>query len=185
MRGALFMAISMAGFTANDAITKSVSAEMSMAQIMFVRGFFATVLIALLAWRGGALRNMRALLSPMVGLRAASEVFATIAFLVALAHLPLANVSAILQALPLAVTMGAALVLSEPVGWRRWLAIAVGFSGVMVIVRPGFEAFNAYSISALCCVLFCAVRDLATRRIEAEVPSLFVSTVTAAAVTVM
>lgn len=185
LRGALFMAISMAGFTANDAIVKMVSDSMNMAQIMFIRGLFATLLIGVLAWHGGALRNARALLDPMVALRSASEVFATITFLVALANLPLANVSAILQALPLAVTMGAAIVFSEPVGWRRWLAIAAGFTGVMVIVRPGMEGFNAFSLSVLLCVLFCAVRDLATRRIAAEVPSMFVSTVTAAAVTVM
>ncbi len=80
--------------------------------------------------------------------------------------------------------MGAALFLGEPVGWRRWLAIVVGFAGVLVIVRPGFEGFTVYSLVALCCVAFCAVRDLSTRRIPAEVPTLLVSTVTAGAVTV-
>ena len=54
-----------------------------------------------------------------------------------------------LQALPLAVTMGAALVFGEGVGWRRWLAIAVGFAGVLIIVRPGFDGFSAYSLWAL------------------------------------
>src|SRR5690606_19201343 len=119
----------------------------------------------------------------MVALRVVGELAATVLFLIALSRMPLANISAVLQALPLAVTMGAALFFGETVGWRRWLAIAAGFTGVMIIVRPGLEGFNAYSLLALVCVLFCAVRDLATKQIPAEVPSLLVSTITSAAIT--
>lgn len=181
----MFMAISMAGFTFNDALTKLVGESMGMGQIMLVRGFFATVLVAMLAWHNGALRISRSWLQIPVALRVTGEAAATVCFLTALVHLPLANISAVLQALPLAVTMGAALVYAEPVGWRRWLAIAAGFIGVMIIVRPGFEGFSVYALVALSCVLFCTVRDLATKRISAEVPSLFVSTLTALAVTIM
>lgn len=184
LRGALFMAVSMAGFTMNDVLTKVVSDSMNMAQIMLIRGVFATVLIGVLAWHRGAFRVPRHMLDRWMVLRAVGEVVATLCFLTALAHLPIANVSAILQALPLGVTMGAALLFSEPVGWRRWLAIGVGFAGVLVIVRPGLEGFSVYSLFALGCVLACVVRDLATKRIDAEVPSLFVSTVTACAVSV-
>lgn len=178
------MAVSMAGFTINDAITKSMVAEMNQGQVMLVRGLFATVMIVVLAWHQGALKMPRHALHPMVALRVLCELFATVLFLFALAKMPLANVSAVLQALPLAVTMGAALFLGEPVGWRRWLAIVAGFAGVLVIVRPGFEGFTIYSLVALACVAFCAVRDLATKHIPAEVPTLLVSSVTAAAVTV-
>lgn len=184
LRGALFMAVSMAGFTVNDAIAKMVMTSMNMGQVMLVRGVFATVLVGLLAWNQGALGRLRQLVHPMVALRSACELGATVMFLMALAHMPLANVSAVLQALPLAVTMGAALFLGEAVGWRRWLAICVGFAGVMVIVRPGFEGFNAYSVLALVCVMFAAGRDLATRRIPQEIPSILVSVATAAIVTV-
>jgi drug/metabolite transporter (DMT)-like permease len=184
IRGATFMAISMAGFTANDTMTKFVSASMNMGQVMLIRGLFATALIALLAWSRGALANPRQVLHPMVALRSAAEAMATITFLIALQHLPLATTSAVLQALPLAVTMGAALVFGEQVRWRRWLAIAVGFAGVLIIVRPGAEGFNAYAILALVCVGFCTVRDLATKRLPESIPSLLVSTVTAGLVTV-
>lgn len=183
LSGALFMVISMAAFTANDAITKHVSEAMNMGQVMVIRGLFATLFVGLLALHRGALRSPRHALHPLVGLRAFGEAGATMLFLIALAKLPLANVSAVLQALPLAVTMGAALVFGEAVGWRRWLAIAVGFTGVMIIVRPGFEGFSAYALLVLACVGFCTVRDLATRRLPAEVPSLLVSTITAASVT--
>jgi drug/metabolite transporter (DMT)-like permease len=183
-RGATFMAVSMAGFTANDTMTKFVSASMNMGQVMLIRGLFATVLIALVAWSRGALANPRQLLHPMVALRSAAEAAATVTFLIALQNLPLATTSAVLQALPLAVTMGAALVFGEEVRWRRWLAIAVGFAGVLIIVRPGAEGFNAYAILALVCVVFCTVRDLATKRLPESIPSLLVSTVTAGLVTV-
>ena len=159
------MMVAMIGFTLNDAITKFSSESMNMAQVMLVRGAFASVLVGLLAWQQGALARPGSMLQPLVALRVVGEAGATVAFLVALAHLPIANVSAVLQALPLAVTMGAALFFNEGVGWRRWLAIAVGFAGVLIIVRPGFEGFSVYSLLALTSVVCCAVRDLATKRI--------------------
>lgn len=185
LRGALFMVVAMIGFTLNDAITKFSSESMNMAQVMLVRGAFASLFVGLLAWHRGALADPRAMLQPMVAVRVAGEAGATVSFLVALAHLPIANVSAVLQALPLAVTMGAALFFGEGVGWRRWLAIAVGFAGVLIIVRPGFEGFSVYSLLALTSVGCCAVRDLATKRIPHAIPTMLVSTATALAMTVL
>lgn len=184
MRAALFMAVSMAGFTVNDGITKHMSEVMNMGQVMFLRGAFATLFIALLAWHQGALANLRLALQPMVVVRVLGEVLATVTFLIALAQLPIANVSAVLQALPLAVTMGAALIYGETVGWRRWLSIAAGFAGVAIIVRPGLDGFSTYSLVVLVCVGFCTMRDLATRRIPEQIPTLLISTVTALAVSV-
>jgi drug/metabolite transporter (DMT)-like permease len=178
------MAAAMAGFTMNDAITKAVSSEMNFGEIMLVRGVVAIALIATLAWHQGALRPLRTLVMKPVALRVVGEVLGTVTFLAAIVHLPLANTAAIFQALPLAVTLGAALMFGEPVGWRRWLAIAAGFIGVLIIVRPGVEGFNQFSLFALISVFFCAVRDLATRRIPAQVPSLFITLVTTVTVTI-
>ncbi|TPK56941.1 MULTISPECIES: DMT family transporter [unclassified Mesorhizobium] len=185
LRGALFMVVAMAGFTLNDAITKYSSQSMNMAQVMLIRGAFASLFVGLLAWQRGALVRPRSMLQPLVALRVLAEAGATVTFLVALAHLPIASVSAVLQALPLAVTMGAALVFGEAVGWRRWLAIAVGFAGVLVVVRPGFEGFSMFSLVALASVACCAVRDLATKRIPQAIPTLLVSTATALAMTMV
>ncbi|RWK65572.1 DMT family transporter [Mesorhizobium sp.] len=185
LRGALFMVVAMIGFTLNDAITKVSSESMNMAQVMLIRGAFASLFVGLLAWQRGALALPGSMLQPMVAVRVAGEAGATVSFLVALAHLPIANVSAVLQALPLAVTMGAALVFNEGVGWRRWLAIAIGFAGVLIIVRPGFAGFSVYSLLALACVGCCAVRDLATKRIPQAIPTLLVSTTTALAMTML
>jgi drug/metabolite transporter (DMT)-like permease len=181
----MFMVVGMASFTMNDAITKAVSSEMNFGQVMLVRGLFATVLIAALAFHRGALRSPRTSMMKPVALRVAAEVAGTMAFLTAIVNLPLANTAAIFQALPLAVTLGAALAFAEPVGWRRWLAITAGFVGVLIIVRPGLEGFNQYSLFALGSVVFFAGRDLATRPIPAHIPSLFITLVTTVAVTVV
>ena len=139
------MAVSMAAFTTNDSITKVVSSEMNFGQVMLVRGVFAILLVAAFAWHQGALRPLRTLMQKPVALRVFGEIGGTISFMAALAHLPLANTSAIFQALPLAITLGAALIFREPVGWRRWSAIVVGFIGVLIIVRPGLAGFSQYS----------------------------------------
>ncbi|KQZ98470.1 hypothetical protein ASD64_15995 [Mesorhizobium sp. Root157] len=183
LRGAVFMVVSMIAFTSNDAITKFSSESMNMAQVMVVRGLFATLFVCILAWRNGAFANPRLTMQPIVAVRAACEAAATVSFLIALAHLPIANVSAVLQALPLTITMGAAMFLGEGVGWRRWLAIMAGFVGVLIIVRPGFEGFSAYSLMALLCVGFCTIRDLITSKLPSNIPTLLVSFVTSIAVT--
>ena len=175
-RGAGLMAASMAAYVLNDVIVILVSGSLSIFQVMFLRGLFATALLGLIAWRRKAIfpALMKADWRLMV-LRLVGEVGATMCFLTALFHMPLANATAILQALPLAVTLAAAMFLREAVGWRRYLAIMVGFAGVMIIVRPGSEGFNAYSLSALAAVVFIVLRDLATRRLSVHVPSIFVA----------
>src|SRR3546814_15611114 len=87
--------------------------------------------------------------------------------------MPLANATAIIQVIPLALTLAAALLFGEQVGWRRYSAIAVGFAGVMVIVRPGAEGFDAYALWAVAAVGFMVLRDLPTRRFSTAIPSLY------------
>lgn len=183
MRGALFMVIAMAGFTMSDAISKAVLASVNAGQMLLVRGIFATILIVSLGFTQGVFRHIRHLRHPTVAIRAVAELFATLTFIFSLANMPLATVSAILQALPLAVTMGAALFLGETVRWRRWAAIIVGFIGVMIVVRPGTEGFNEFSLLTLVSVIFCAIRDLATRSIPQQVPTMLISAMTAVVVT--
>ena len=177
------MAAAMAGFTMNDTITKAVSAEMNFGQVMLVRGLFAMALIAALAFHQRVMRPLRTILIRPVALRVIGEVGGAVSFLAAITHLPLANTSAILQALPLLITLGAALAFREPVGWRRWLAIGAGFIGVLIIVRPGAAGFNQFSLLALTSVMFCAVRDLATKQIPTHIPSLFITLLTTVTVT--
>ncbi|MEZ0221747.1 MAG: DMT family transporter [Tardiphaga sp.] len=183
LRGSLLMAVSMATFSVNDAIAKFLTVQMHFSQVMMLRGLFASVMIGALAVHQGALRPLRLLLVPSVALRISGEIGGSALFLVAVSALPLANVTAIVQSLPLVMTCGAVLILGEPVGWRRWLAIAAGFIGVLIIVRPGAEGYSQFTLVALLSVLFYATRDLVTKRIPAEIPTLFVTFLTAVAVT--
>jgi drug/metabolite transporter (DMT)-like permease len=118
----------------------------------------------------------------VISLRIVGELGATVCFITALFNMPIANATAILQVSPLAVTLGAALFLGEAVGWRRYSAIVVGFLGVMLIVRPGSEGFTIYSVYALIAVVFLVMRDLVTRRLPPEAPSLFVTVISSIAV---
>ncbi len=172
VRGALFMALSMAAFTLNDAMMKSVSDEMSMFQALFLRGAFSTALMVALAVAMGPLtlrlpRRDRTL----VALRTLAEIAAAWFFITALFNMPLANASAIMQALPLTVTLAGAVFLGEAVGWRRLLAILIGFVGVMLIVRPGAEGFTIYSVYVVIAVVCVTVRDLTARMVSEETPS--------------
>lgn len=180
-RGALLMVLAMAGFTFNDALTKTLTSSLNVGQLMFVRGAIMTVLVYLFARQMGGLAPIRSVAQPMVLLRVALECGATILFLSALGMLPLSNVSAILQSLPLAVTVGAAIFLREPVGWHRWTAIFVGFSGMLLIIQPGPEGFNVASLLLLLCIFCTAGRDLVTKKIHVGVPSIMVTQLTAIA----
>ncbi len=185
-KGALFMMASMAGFAMNDALMKSLAGDVPLFQAIFLRGLGATALLGTLAWSRGALTyRVTGADRGRLLVRLGAEVGATICFLNALFHMPIANATAILLVMPLAVTLAGAVFLGEPVGWRRYAAILTGFAGVLVIVRPGAEGFNAYALSALAAVGFLVVRDLVTRRFAQGVPSVFVALATAVAITAL
>lgn len=178
-KGAAFMVVSQAAFVFNDALMKLASADLSLFQTIFLRGLFTTLFLGLIAWRTKALFHSVSIADRKVlAFRIFGEVGATLCYLTALFNMPIANSTAILQALPLAVTLGAALFLGETVGWRRYSAIAVGFIGVLIIVRPGAEGFNAYSFWALAAVVFIVMRDLATKKVSNAVPSIYVALLT-------
>jgi len=184
-RAALLMMASMAAFTLNDACIKLAGGALPLFQLVTLRGLLASVLIFALARSLGSLRfRLPARDWGIIALRAASEVAATYFFLTALMHLPLPNVTAVLQVLPLTVTLGAALFFGERVGWRRMLAIGVGFTGMLLIVRPGPDGFNLYAGYALAAVAAVTCRDLVTRRMSAAVPSMTVTLVSSLSVLV-
>ena len=142
---------------------------------MAIRGSLLLVLIIGIAWQQRVLSQLKELLNPLVVMRSLCEAGATLLFLTALALMPFATISAILQALPLAVAMGAAIFLGEPVGWRRWIAIGIGFMGVLIIIRPGTSGFDSYSLLIVISVLFAAARDVLTRKLPRSLPSILVS----------
>lgn len=162
-------------FLVNDTMLKLANSELPLGELLFVRGLFATLLmVPILAWTG-VYRRAPMLLSWPVFLRLFAEVCAASLFLVALFHLPIANVNAILQVVPLMVTAAAAVFLGDEVGWKRWLAIAVGFTGVLIVIRPGLSGFNMFSLVALASMLFITLRDLTTRLISNALPALLIA----------
>jgi S-adenosylmethionine uptake transporter len=185
LAGALLMMASMACFTLNDTLLKFTASTVPLFQLIFLRSAVTSALILATKGRLGALHFKLSRRDWFfVGLRAGTEVVIAYFFLTALINMPLANVTAILQVVPLAVTLASAIVLREAVGWRRMLAIAIGFVGVMLIVKPGAEGFNIWSLYALIAVLGVTLRDLATRQLSPIVPSMTVTLVTALAVMV-
>ena len=175
MKGAALMTGCVSAYVINDAFMKLLFSEVALFQAIFLRSIITVPPVLVMVWiTKVAIRNLSKQDKRLILLRVVAEIFTTIAFLTALKHMPLANVTAILQALPLAITMAAALFLSEPVGWRRWSAILVGFVGVLIVVRPGLEGFNIYSLSALMAVISISVREISTRKLTSEVPTITV-----------
>ncbi|MEO9896869.1 MAG: DMT family transporter [Paracoccaceae bacterium] len=182
--GALLMMASMASFTFNDTFIKMTDGAVPLWQLLFLRGVLTTMLILGL---GYVLRTIHFRMSGrdwrLIGMRCLSEIGAAYFFLSALFQMPLANAIAILQVLPLAVSLGAALFLGEGLGWRRMTAILIGFCGMLLIVRPGPDGFSIWSIYALLAVLCVTCRDLVTRQLSRDVPSLTVTLIAAISVT--
>ncbi|MCJ8506839.1 DMT family transporter [Rhizobium lemnae] len=174
-RGALMMTIAMGAFTTNDALIKSITHDLNIAQIIFLRGIATAIILAVMAWSYGILGQFRLMFNKAVILRSGFEIGATITYISALSHIDLSVAATILLSLPLAVTFGAWAFFKEPVGWRRWLAIIVGFVGVIIILKPSPEAFVPASLLAVITVFFTAGRDLTTRRINSAIPTLLVS----------
>lgn len=184
-RGAILMMLAMACFTLNDACMKSLAGDVPFFQAVFLRGLMTLPFLVVLARMMGRLTfrfDRRDWI--WVVLRALAETVSAYLFISALFNMPIANATAILQALPLAVTLAGAVFLGEHVGWRRWVAIAIGFVGVMLIVRPGAEGFNIYSVYVLLTVAAVTVRDLASRKLSPGASSMSVAIFSAAAVTV-
>jgi drug/metabolite transporter (DMT)-like permease len=171
-------------FILNDTMVKAAGDTLPLGQLLFLRGVLATAIIGAFAFATGALRNIRAHLTPLVGWRTFGEVTATFLYLSALLHLPIANASTIAQAAPLVITAAGAILFREHVGWRRWTAVSVGFVGILLIVRPGTEGFNAYSLLVLASVFMVVLRDIVTRYIPATTPTLTIAFVTSASVMV-
>jgi drug/metabolite transporter (DMT)-like permease len=176
LRGILLMVAAMAGFAVEDALIKSAAATVPVGQILILLGIGGTTIFGTLARLQGARLFTRAVLLRPVLIRNTAEMLGTMAFVSAISVAPLSTVSAILQATPLAVTLGAALFLGARVGWRRWTAILTVFAGVLIIVRPGAQGIDMGAILAVAGVFLLAARDLATRATPASVPSMVIAT---------
>ena len=175
LRGIIFMLLAMAGFAVEDSLIKVLSEHFPISQILLILGFGGMMIFVAIALAQGHRLFTQKLLSWPFLIRFFSDMFAALFFISAIALIPLSTASTILQAVPIIVTMGAALFLGQMVGWRRWTAIIAGFIGVLIVIRPGFDGFEPASILALLGVVFLAVRDLATRVMAPDLSTITVS----------
>jgi len=175
MVGIMLMLAAMAMFAVEDAFVKKLSHGMGTGQILVILGVGGFAIFAFIAKRQGAQVFSRDLLLGPVLLRNFGEIMGTSGYVLAVVLTPLSSASAILQATPLAVALGAALFLGQAVGWRRWVAIGVGFIGVLIVIRPGLEGFQPASLFAVQGVIGLSIRDLATRAMPTQVSSMVLS----------
>ena len=175
MRGALLMVLAMLGFAIEDMFIKLLADGVPIGQILLMLGLGGGTVFALIVRLQGRRLVDPQMRSLPIFLRAVGELVGALGFVSAIVLTPISSASAILQATPLVVTLGAALFLGETVGWRRWSAILVGLFGVILIIRPGMAAFEPLSLLALVGVFGLAVRDLATRRAPSTISSMQLS----------
>lgn len=175
LRGAGIMVLAMLGFAVEDMFIKLLAGSLPIGQIIGLMALGGAAIYAAMCRAQGLSLFSRDMLTTTLLIRNTGELVGTVGFVTAIALTPLSTASAILQATPLVVTLGAALFLGEKVGWRRWTAILVGFIGVLLIIRPGTEGFDILSLFTLTGVLGLAIRDLATRRVPKSMSSLQLS----------
>ena len=172
-RGAIIMMVCMSAFVLNDAFVRLAGDSLPLAQILFIRGLITTVVLLAIAIYGGLFSSTVSKKDKWcIFFRSLAEALTTYFLLTAVLNMPFANVTAILQILPMTVTLAAAFVFKEKVGITRITLILIGFFGVLLIINPLVDGFNLYAIYALVAVFLITIRDLITRKISSTVPAI-------------
>jgi len=184
-RAILAILAAMAAFVTNDAMVKYTSQSLPAAQLIFMRGATACLIVLCAAYAMGELGRIREMAHRWVVIRTASETTGTMLYLTSLFHLPIGNATAINMAAPLFITIFAAWFMREKVNGLRWLAIGVGFTGVLLVIQPRANGFNSFAILCLVATVFHAARDLLTRRIPSTVPGILITLASALGVTLV
>jgi len=163
--GIASMIVGIAGMSVMDACAKWLGAGYPLAELVFFRNFFALAPILWVVWRAGGPRTLRPVWLLGHVLRAACGLTAIFCFFAGLRFLPLAEAISVAFAAPLMVTALSVPILGEKVGLRRWAAVIVGFLGVLVMTRPGAEAYRVEALLILSAALAYALVMLLTRRL--------------------
>jgi drug/metabolite transporter (DMT)-like permease len=182
LRGIILLMTCNLSFLCSDTFIKLIGGAIPLGEFITLRGIIITLVLTPAVIVTGVWQQARMLRSQALFWRTFGEAASAFTYLAALMHMPIANINTILQIVPLAITAAGALLLGEAVGWRRWTAIAVGFLGVVIVVRPGAEGFSFYSVLALASTLLIALRDISSRIMPRGLPALLVAYVTGAAV---
>jgi len=188
-RGVIAMSVGMASFVLNDSLVKFVSASLPPAQLIFLRGLLAILGLLCLCTTMGVFQHPRETLASLshrwVLVRSGLDGLASLVYLSAMFHMPLANATAINMATPLLIALLCGLLLGVRVSVRHWLIIATGFVGVLLVVQPQAEGFNHWAWVCLGGTLLHALRDVSMRFVPSHIPSMVVTLCTATSATLM
>jgi drug/metabolite transporter (DMT)-like permease len=175
-RGIVAIVGCMTAYTVNDALVKQILLQhYPIGETIFLRGLISALLIGGFVLALGHAPQLRTAMSRLLVARSVCDGLSTACFIAALSQMPLANIAAVLQIGPLLITVLSVLFYREIVGWRRWTAIAVGFFGALLVIKPVPSAFDIWALIGAGSALFAALRELQNRQIDRAVPTLVIA----------
>lgn len=178
LRGIGFMLAGAGTFVLNDSFMKIALADLPPYQVLVMRGISGTICALVLLSVMGDLKKLSDGLHRFVFLRGILEVCAILTYILALAHAPIGDVTAIFQITPLLVILGMIFIHREAVVALRMILVALGFVGALLVAQPGFGTASPFLMLAFITALFAALRDLAGRRVSSEIPALVATLIT-------
>ncbi|MDP1702036.1 MAG: DMT family transporter [Aestuariivirga sp.] len=175
LRAGLYMVITTACFVMGDTCIKLIGTSLPLGQVICLIGVVSSLFLFLVCGQQGIFKNLPLIFTRTVLLRSLFDAMASFMFVSALMHMPLANLSAVMQSVPLVVVAVGVIFLGEKAGLSRIAAVVAGFLGVLLIVKPMPQTITIYEFLALGAVIIVAFRDLVTKRIPAHVPLLVIA----------
>jgi drug/metabolite transporter (DMT)-like permease len=175
LRGIIFMLLATGTFVVNDTLMKLATDGLMPFQTLFLRGVSACLWLLPMIILTRNASKMREGLNRFVFLRAAFEAAAVLCFIVALAKMDLANITAINQTTPMLLLIGVALIYGDRIGWLRIVLIIVGFAGALMVAHPTAEGVSVFALLGFACATLTAGRDIIGRRVPDRIPTLVVA----------
>ncbi|MEO6394371.1 MAG: DMT family transporter [Devosia sp.] len=175
LRGIIFMMLATGTFVANDTLMKLVTEGLMPFQTLFLRGVSACLWLlpmVLLTGNGGKMIKGA---QPLVLLRNLFELGAVMCFVVGLANLPIADITAINMTAPMLLLIGVAVIYGDRIGWLRMALIAAGFAGALLVAQPTMNGISPYALLGFGCALLTAGRDIVGRKVPQQIPALVVA----------
>lgn len=176
LRGIALMVLATGAFVVNDSFLKLVTDGLPPFQALFLRGVSATIWCVPLLLVTGNLRRLPQVANRWVLARNAMELFAVLCFIVALAHMPIADITAITQVAPMLLLIGVSVIYGERIGALRLVLIGLGFVGAVLVAQPGGAGFSPYAVLGFGTALGTALREIIARRVAAAIPGPVVAT---------
>lgn len=169
LRAIILIVVGSFSFALGDLFLKLVSQTVPLGQLVMIFGLGLMIFFGSIARYNGQRFFERRLLHHAMAMRCIGEAVAIVGVPIALRFSPLSTVSALMQSLPLVLSLMAVVFLREPLRWRRSIALIVGFLGVLVIIRPGMDTFDFFAAFTLIGVFGMAIRDIGTRIMPAGI----------------